>query len=478
MKLRGKRVTVMGLGLQGGAVGTVRWLHEQGARVTVTDVKSEQELWPAVQSLRDLSGVRWALGRHDEADFRQTDLVVRNPAVRRESPLLAAARAERVPVEMDSSLFWHACPSRDIIGVTGSKGKTSCSRAVTAVLQALGKRVVEVGTDGISPLSELHRIDAATTVVFELSSWRLEALDERGISPAVAVVTSLFPDHMNTYDSFADYENAKRAIVRHQTAQDLALLNFDDERLRVWERDICGRLYWFSMGERFPPPSPQVRRGQGEVSGGIFTEQGNIIVRGGGFRLPLFQLAEIPFDFDHERRNVLPAILLAHLRGAQPAEIARAVRGLEPLPHRLEKVGEVDEVTYINDSASTVPEATLAALRAYEARTFVLIAGGSDKGLDYAPLAAALAAAHVRALVLLPGAASDKLAAALAQTDFGARSVSWASSMMEAVQRAAAAAQLGDVVLLSPGAASFGLFKHEFDRGDQFRAAVRTLAAS
>lgn len=454
-------MTVMGLGLHGGAVGTVRWLHEQGAQVTVTDWKSEEELAFSVRALQGLNNVRFVLGRHEEKDFIETDMVVRNPAVRRDSPLLAAAHAAGVPVEMDSSLFWQACPSRDIIGVTGSKGKTTCSRAISTMLRRLGQHVVEVGTDGVSPLAELAQVTSGTTVVFELSSWRLEALAERHISPRTAVVTAFFPDHLNTYASLSTYEATKQTIIRWQRAEDVAVLNFDDEHVQLWRTMVHSTPWWFSL-----TAAPAL---------GIGVTGGRLVVRDGKKRVVIAPASVLPLKHAHERRNVLPAILLAYLRGVSAGEIGKALLALKPLPHRLEEIGTVASVTYINDSASTVPQATVAALASHAGRTVVLIAGGQDKSLNYAELAAAINVAKVRILILLPGTATDKMRTALSN-QVSAPPISDARDMPDAVQRAQSAARAGDVVLLSPGAASFGLFQHEFDRGDQFRAAVQELA--
>lgn len=455
-----KKVTVMGLGLHGGALGTIQWLAERGAAITVTDLKTAKELEASVQKLVHLPGIRFVLGEHRVEDFTHADMVIRNPSVPRTSEFLQHARAAGVPVEMDSSLFFAHVPSNDIIGVTGSKGKTTTANAIAVLLKYLNPATVAVGMDGVSPLGELAAISPGGIVVFELSSWRLEALDEKTISPHTAVVTSLLRDHLNTYASFDEYVATKRVIVKYQLFPDIAILNYDDERLRTWGGKA--RRFWYSLN--------------GDIPGdGIFVRGGDIVIRHTTQEIPLFSLRDLPLHYPHEQRNLLPALLLGHLRGLAPDELKAGILRVHGLPHRLEHVVTKDGVTYVNDSAATMPDATIAALRSLADKTIVHILGGSDKALEFAELAEVESRANIRALVWLPGTATKRMQEQL-QAKIGPRvHVAEAASMEEAVRVAKEVAEGGDVVLLSPGATSFGLFKHEFDRGNRFRAAVKKL---
>ncbi|MBI1833845.1 MAG: UDP-N-acetylmuramoyl-L-alanine--D-glutamate ligase [Candidatus Andersenbacteria bacterium] len=451
--LKNKRVTVMGLGLHGGALGTISWLVKQGAKVTVTDMKSEEQLASSLKQLGKLKNINFVLGQHRTENFTNTDLVIRNPAVPKNSPHLQAARKAGVAIEMDSSLFFLYSPTTDIIGVTGSKGKTTASHAIAHILGA-----TRVGTDGVSPLGEVAKLKENSTVVFELSSWRLEALTSHKISPPVAVVTSIYREHLNTYTDLPEYIAAKKGIIRYQKAEDTAILNYDDAELRTWESEVQGTLYWFSLKEL---PSGKE---------GIYRQDGQAVVRikDKEISIPLHTLA---LQADHEQRNVLPAILIACQRGVSSEKITAALTSLPRLSHRLEIIRELNGVTYINDSASTMPDATIAALQSLAGKSLVLILGGSDKKLEFKELGTAVDAADVRAIVWLPGSATARMKSEtqkeVPQTG--------AETMTEAVTQAATIAQSGDTVLLSPGATSFGLFKHEFDRGDQFRQTVSTL---
>lgn len=462
MDLKNKKVTVMGLGLHGGALGNIEWLYSEGAVLTVTDMKTAKELAATVKKLKKFEGIKLVLGKHNDEDFTQADLIIRNPAVPRTSKYLQLAKEAGIPIEMDSSLFFEFCPSKNIIGVTGSKGKTTTSNAIAVLLKARHPQTVAVGVDGVSPLKELSVIEPQNPVVFELSSWRLEALDEKKISPSVAVVTSLYRDHLNTYKSFKEYIETKKVLVKYQTENDITLLNADDERLRAWEKDIVSRLFWYSAHDL-------------KTGNGIFVRNTMITVRLQDGEHELFSIDELPFQSEHERRNVLPGILIALLHAVPIITIQKTLNALQRLPHRLEVVRELDSVTYINDSAATMPDATIAALKAFTGKSIVHILGGSDKALLFEELAAIEAQQTIRALVFLPGTATDKIKELVVDAFKDKPATYDAKTMPEAVELARLAAQPGDTILLSPGATSFGLFQHEFDRGDQFRKAVLAL---
>lgn len=457
--LRGQHVTVVGVGLHGGALGTIEWLLDQGAHVTATDLKSEQEL---AATLKKLEGkdVKFVLGQHRLEDFTEADLIIRNPAVRRDSEFLRAAQDAGVPIEMDSSLFFEHSLTSNIIGITGSKGKTTTANAIYHVLKHGNTDTVVVGVDGVSPLQALPRITTNTQVVFELSSWRLEPLAEKKVSPHIAVVTSIYKEHLNTYESFEAYVETKKTIIRYQNEDDIAILNADDSELQMWEPEIQGQLYWYSLNEL--------------EEDGICVREGVIVVAVDGKTTEILSVEDLPTLYEHERRNMLPAILLGHLQGMAPDAIKAALTTLKRLPHRLEVVREIAGVRYVNDSAATMPDATIAALRSLEKESLVLIIGGSDKKLEFNQLAAALAEHLPKALVWLPGTATERMKQELKEAvkDIPTQD---AATMKEAVTKARELAEAGDTVLLSPGATSFGLFQHEFDRGDQFRAAVEKL---
>lgn len=454
----GKRALVMGLGIHGGGLGVARFLATHGADVTVTDLRPADQLAEPLARLADLP-MRYVLGEHRVEDFANTDLVVRNPAVPRESPLLAAARAAGVPVEMEMSLFFRHCPA-PIIGITGTKGKTTTTSLCAAMLAAWRPETVVAGNMGISALEQLDTIAPETPVVIELSSWQLEGLTDYGLSPQIALVTNLSPDHLNRYATMDDYAEAKRGIVRGQREGDVAILNRDNPV--VWDFRAATAARVLSFGEA---------DGAGDrawlAGGRLWWEIGGRkwSTPRAGLRLP----------GAHNALNALAAGLAALAYGAPFAAVEAGLAAFAGVKDRLESLGEIGGVEYINDTTATAPAAAAAALRAMSKPT-VLIAGGSEKHTDFTEFAD-VAARIPKAIVLLRGDSLDRLTRALFDAGLDpAKLHSAASSMDEAVAWARGHAVPGDVVLLSPACASFGMFRNEFHRGDMFRAAVTQLA--
>lgn len=461
-ELADKRVLVIGLGLHGGAIGTIEYLASKGARITVTDKKTAQELASSQEKLSHIPGIAYSLGVETVENISDFDMVIRNPAVPRTSPILAAARENNIPIEMDSSLFFQDCPSLQIIGITGSKGKTTCSNAIAGVLTELFPDTVAVGIDGVSPLGMLPNVTVGSRVVFELSSWRLEALQEHGMSPHIAVVTSIYQDHLNTYSSYEEYIETKKQIIKNQTRDDIAILNADDEILRSWKYTVRGTLYWFSL--------EPLKEGKG-----IWVENDMVYTNIHDTNEQLCAVSTISHVSPHELRNKLPSLLIALLYGAKVEAAVAALSHIAPLAHRMQTVRMVDGATYMNDSAATMPDAAIAAITALAGKRIVLIAGGSDKALEFHNLANTLASANISHIIWLPGTATERMKSEI--MPHTQATPHDASSMEEAVRIASESAQNGDIVLLSPGATSFGLFLHEFDRGDSFIRAVEALSS-
>ncbi len=455
--LRGRRVLVMGLGLLAGGVASARYAVAQGAaEVTVTDLRSAEMLAPSIAKLEGLP-IRYVLGRHDEADFTQADVVVRNPNVRRDSPYLAAALAAGVRVEMEIAWFFRACVGR-ILGVTGTRGKTTTTLLLHHILTEAGYAPLLGGNvGGIETLSLLPQITPESWIVLELGNWMLEGLHTIKQSPYLAIFTNLMPDHLNAYNSMDDYGEAKTSIFRYQRPDDIAIFNADNDYSLRYSAQAPSEHVWLYSPKRllaYPRAEPTQTR--------PFAYANAVRLRGA-----------------HNIGNAQAAALAAELVGVAPEVIRTALTTFDGAPHRLEIVRRLDGVAYVNDSASTAPMAGIAALASFD-EPIVLIAGGNSKNLDHSEFAAA--AARAKRVIILAGNASEQFAtdvraAARAQgrDDTETLVVGPLNSMAEAVAAARQAATAGDVVLLSPGFTSFGLFLHEFDRGDQFRAQVNAL---
>ncbi len=463
---KGKRITVFGLGLNDGGVGTVQFLAAEGAReIIVTDIKKREELESSIKKLATLKNVTFVLGQHRPEDFSRVDMVVKNPVVPWTNEYVKLAEKAGVPVEMDSSLFF-ASSRNPIIGVTGSKGKTSTSSMLAHLLKSAGVPVLPVGVSQTPVLGLLGKVHPNDTIVFELSSWRLSALGRRKRSPKIAVVTNIFPDHLNYYKTMAAYIRDKRYIYEFQKKSDAVILNADNDATRVMAEDAPGRVFLFSAKGDL--------RGR---DGALFRDGTAYLVRDGE-ETSLFSSDDVKIPGEHNREDMLAAALAALVSGVPPAKIREGVRTFNGVPHRLELVAEKKGVTYWNDTAATIPEAAISALRVFDGKPIILLAGGSDKNLTFGAFADEILG-RVKAAAFFQGTATEALKRELCKRipdeEKGDCRFEEVTTMAKAVELASRGAAAGDIVLLSPGAASFGLFRNEFDRGNQFKEAVLAL---
>jgi len=462
-ELRDQRVTVMGLGILGGGVGVAQYLARHGARVTVTDMRDADALQESLRQLADYD-VTYHLGAHDLADFtaERADVVVRNPGVRHDSPYLEAARADGVRVEMEMTLFFRQCAA-PILGVTGTKGKTSVSTLCGAILKVWKPETLLAGNMGISALAQVDDLAATTPVVIELSSFQLEAMDENRIAPHVAVITNISEDHLDRYASYEEYVQTKLSIARHLAADDVLVYNADDADTRRAIDVTTARTLPFGLVD--------------EGADGAWLSGDQLLLRVDGIEHRWPRPTQLALSGDHGVRNALAAVAATFAYGAPVEAIAEGLATFAGVPHRLEEVATIDGVLYVNDTSATAPAATIAALDVLVPRAtrLHLIAGGSEKFADLEALGTAIATsgAHV---VLLDGSATPALQRFIAAA--GGAFEGPFTSMQAAVHAAAGGASPGDIVALSPGCASFGMFRNEFDRGQQFIDAVRALTTS
>ncbi len=470
LDFKNKRVTIMGLGVNQGGLGISKWFLQQGARLTVTDLKDRHALEASIDDLERLRtklgkkahAVRYVLGEHREEDFKNADLIIQNPGVPRDSKFLKIARAAGVPIESDVSIFFRRC-AQPIVGVSGTKGKTTVTALLGAMLEASFGEVLVAGNIRKSPHADY---DAGkrekTPIVMELSSWQLETLKSAKISPSIAVLTNVLPDHLNRYDGMEDYAAAKELIYAWQLPTDVAIVPLDNAYTKKMGARVRGERFWASMK---PVPDEQ---------NALYYKGKKAFLRAQGIETLLFEKSDVKMPGAHNEWNALLAAGAAFLRGARPQAIRKALRVFKGVPHRLERVRALRGVSYWNDTAATTPEASIAAMKTiFGRKKGILIAGGADKDLVFEAWAKEVKRA-AKDVVLFEGTATPKMKRALEQA--GVRVGETCGSMREAVSHAARAAKRGEAVLLSPGCASFGLFVNEFDRGDQFRSAVLKLA--
>lgn len=445
----------MGLGTFGGGAGVSQFLVRVGARVTVTDMRPAHALKESLAALEGLP-ITYHLGGHEMADFTQADLVVVNPAVPSQSQYLAAARRHGVGLDTETNLLFKLCPA-PILGVTGTNGKSTTAALLAEMLRQTGRGTWLSGNIGGSLLPQIDQIQRDHVVVLELSSFQLERLAWVRGSPHIAVVTNLSPNHLDRHRTMRRYAAAKRNILRFQTRRDFAVLNRDHAQVGRWGERMAGRVYGFGSG-RCP------RRG-GRVEGT------RVILRDGRRRAEV-SLDRLRMRGPHNRLNVAAAATAAWIAGVTPAQIESGIAAFTPLPDRLEHVVTRGGVAWYNDSIATTPESAIAALRSFD-EPILLIAGGYDKHVPLNAFAAEVAS-RTRAALLLGQTAAALLkairAAGLGTTRCRARVV---ASLAEAVAEARRAARPGDVALLSPGCASYDMFRNYRDRAEQFKKLVR-----
>lgn len=447
MELKGKNILVVGLARTGTAV--VRFLAERGARVTVTDMKGEAELADCLSALAGLPVV-YQLGRHDEQAFRTADLIVVSPGVPMDIPPLVAARGagRRIISEIELAAAFITAP---LVGITGTNGKTTTTTLTGEIFRASGFTTFVGGNIG-NPLIELVASgEAVDRAVVELSSFQLEGVE--AFRPRVAVLLNITEDHLDRYASYQEYIDAKARIFLNQTADDYAVLTMDDPLVAAFADRIAARVIPTSQGR--------------ELDFGVFCTPEEIVCRlgAGEMRIPL---AECRLKGSHNRENMMAAVAATLLLGATEDGVRRTLAGFRGLPHRMELVRELNGVGYYEDSKATNVGSVVKSLESF-AGGITLIAGGKDKGGDYAPLAG-LVRERVSHLILI-GEAADRIAASLGALTDTRR----AGSLDEAVAMAHELTRPGGTVLFSPACSSFDMFRDYEERAKRFVALVQAL---
>lgn len=469
-------VTVMGLGRlkQGAGVGATKWLMRHGAQTIITDLKSEEDLQESIAEVmrwyeqyrrefpeREIYHPLFVLGEHREEDFTDVQAVLQNTDVPREDQFVALARQNNVPIFSDVSLFFIFCP-QSITAVTGTRGKTTTTTLIGEIYKAQDPRTVMAGNIKVSPLESLDDILADTSprpIVLELSSTLIDSLSDVHRGPDIAVMTNVYPDHLNRYKSFDDYKHSKEQLFLMQSAEQVAVLNADVPDVVAMASRIPSKIYWFTKGTDL------------KNAGGTFVQDGAVMFRQSGKDEVIIKIDEIALEGEHNLENILAAVCATKLSGVSTDKIVGVLKTFSGVPDRQEILREVNGVTYVNDTTATSPDGAMAALKRFGQRgKIILLAGGASKNLPFEAFGKMIQAT-CKQVVLFEGTATDDLAQAIGTSVPSTR----VKSMAEAVQAARTAAQSGDIILLSPGTASFGIFKNEFDRGDQFKEIVAKL---
>jgi UDP-N-acetylmuramoylalanine--D-glutamate ligase len=463
--LDGKRVVIFGFGRQGQALA--RWLPTIGAKVIVTDSRSAEQLG---LRRRDYPDVRFYLGGHPDDVLIGARYICISGGIPLDLPILELAKSRNIPFTNDAQLFMERCPA-PIIGITGSAGKTTTTSLVAKIIEKAGYKVWMGGNIGNVLIDDLPNIKHDDIVVMELSSFQLELMN---VSPQVATILNLTPNHLDRHGTTESYAAAKANIIRYQNPSDVAILGWDNQITKSMEALVEGELVAFSRYDMIP--------------NGAFMAGNRLLVSGSASydMMPhvVCERDDIPLRGDHNVLNVLAACSIAgsiglaiDRPGVMPETMCEAIQEFEPVEHRQEVVREIDGVTYVNDSIATAPERLFAALTSYD-EPLVLLIGGADKDLPW-EVVLQVALKKARHIIIF-GEDGEKQVSTkvmklfeLMRVDEG--QISQVITLDDAVKRAVEVAQAGDVVLLSPGGTSYDVYDNFALRGEHFRQLVSEL---
>lgn len=456
-KWNGKRVLILGAARQGLALA--RWLSLHGAHVTLSDKRSAEELRVARESLSEFQ-IDWALGGHPLELLDRTDVLCLSGGVPLTLPIVAEAVKRGIPLSNDTQIFMEVVPCKTI-GITGSAGKTTTTALVGKMAKnACGDKAYVGGNIGDPLINYVDNMKPGDVAILEISSFQL---DQMTISPDIAAVLNITPNHLDRHGTMEAYTAAKARILAFQSKEDAAILGRDDKGAWSLRSKVNGKLYTFSLNELE------------EGLDGAYLNDGLLNLRDENVYLPLILREKISLRGDHNVLNVLAAFAIGHAAGFTLDAMLEAVEDFRGVPHRLEFVRELRGVRWYNDSIATAPERSMAAIRSFD-EPIVLMLGGRDKDLPWEDLVR-LMGERVDHVVLF-GEAAEKIEGTLNRLGLREKhfTVSRAEHLHEAVIQAAEVAEAGDVVLLSPGGTSFDEFKDFAERGERFRAWLQELS--
>ncbi len=456
---KGKTVAILGLSVEG--IDSAHFFHTEGARVWCCDRRAKEELGDTYAKLAPLAdGFQLDTGYLD--NLERFDIVVRTPGMSLQLPELVSLKKTGREITSQTKLFFSLCPAR-IIGVTGTKGKGTTSTLIAKMMEADGKTVWLGGNVGTPLLSKVRTIKQSDTVILELSSFQLEDCSR---SPHIAVVLKTTQEHLANQDKLASnfhlsreaYVEAKKSIVRFQKKSDVAILNADDPTSISFAIETPAQIEYFSRYSQ---------------AADAYIDNHTVYLRNENATKKICSAAEIRLRGLHNLENIAAASLAARAIHVSLQAIISATKEFEGLEHRLETVKTVNDVLYINDSFSTVPETAIAAIESFT-EPIILIAGGSEKGSDFSELGQTIASHQVKSLIAI-GAMTERIVKATQEAGYSGKIITGARSMHEIVATAKREAMPGDVVLLSPACASFDMFKNYKERGKLFKHEVSLL---
>ena len=438
-QFRGKKITVMGLGILGRGLGYTKFLAECGADLIVTDLKNKEQLATSLKALSKFKNIKFVIGEHRLEDFRNRDMIIKAAGVPLDSIYIAEAKKNNIPVEMDVSFFAKCAPEVMIVAVTGTRGKSMTTTLIYEILkknEKFLKHKVYIGGNirGVATLPLLKKVKAGDILVCELDSWQLQGFGEDKMSPNISVFTSFMPDHMNYYkNSMEDYFSDKANIFKYQKKDDVLIIRPGMKEF-ISEKEVKGKLIIADKKD---------------------VQDWDFIIPG-----------------EHQRENLSCAAEVAKLFNIPEAKIKKVVKDFKGLEGRMQLLRGYKGIKIYNDNNATTPEAVIAGIEALKNnnRNIVLICGGADKKLDLTNFMKAVNE-NCKAISLIPGTGTDILLKDYKMeipTEVG-------KDLKDVVLKALKFAKKGDIILFSPAFASFGMFNNEYERNDLFVKIIKNL---
>ena len=450
MELKGKKVLLVGLAKTG--ISTIKCLAKYGADITVNDIKTEDQLEEIIAEIKDIDGIKYILGHHPE-NISDIDMVVVSPGVPLDLPFIKKVIEENKELIGEVELAYQLAKKPYFVGITGTNGKTTTTSLTGEIFEKAGKETYVVGNIGNPVIDAVQAANEGASFVTELSSFQLESIKD--FRPSVSAVLNITEDHMNRHHTMENYIDAKARVFMNQDKNDFCVLNYDDELTRALAEKCNANVVFFSRLEK--------------LEKGIYVENGDIIIDIDE-KINLMKVNDLSLPGGHNLENCMAAAAMAYVSGIDIEVIREVLKTFKAVEHRLEFVKEVEGVKYVNDSKGTNPDSTIKAVQAYE-NPIILIAGGYDKGSTYDELLE-IAKKNVKTLVLL-GQTADKIEEAARRIGF--TDIHRVEDMKEAVKTCHDIAKEGDIVLLSPACASWGMYKNFEVRGKDFKDNVNNL---
>lgn len=452
--IRNKQVAIIGLGVSN--LPLIDYLYEKGAKITVFDSKTINEISEEIKEKIEKYKIPYSFGKDYLKKLMSFDIIFRSPSCLPTTPELQIEERKGAIVTTEIELVIKMCPCK-IIGITGSEGKTTTTTLISEIIKKSGKTCWLGGNIGIPLFTEIEKMRPEDIVVLELSSFQLMGME---VSPDISIITNITPNHLNIHKDYQEYIDAKKNIFKYQNKEGILILNYDNEITRTLDKEAHGKVIFYSSKEK--------------IDDGYILDNYIIKECQEGIRQHILNTKEIKIRGVHNYENIMAS--LAATKGI--VDIDSSIETIKEFPgvhHRLELVKDENDIKWYNDSAATSPSRTIAALNGFD-EDVILIAGGSDKNLDYTPIAKPILE-HVKSLLLIGETSTKILDAVKKEADIQHKKIQihMCNTLKQTISLASRLANKGDVVLFSPASASFDMFKNMYDRGDQFRELVNNI---